>query len=65
MFFVWRRPHADGSGIPHLNGQFYSGSEISLGVDLENLLLVLGLLKDMVRVESSPSTFLNNANCEG
>jgi hypothetical protein len=44
---------------------YLAASEISLGSDLQNLALVMGLLKDMVRVESSTYTSLNNANYEG
>jgi hypothetical protein len=55
MFFVYRGP--DGSRVPPLKGQLYLESEIiSLGDDLKNLPLVLGLLKDMVRVKSSSYT---------
>jgi hypothetical protein len=62
MFFIYRGP--DESRVPPLKGRLYLASEISLGNDLQNLPLVLGLLKDMVRVESSPYTSLNNVNCE-
>jgi hypothetical protein len=49
MPFVYRGPDALGNSA--IRGEFQHAKYISLGNDLENLALVIGLLRDLVSAE--------------
>jgi hypothetical protein len=49
-FFVYKCPKASGRRVAPIKreGEFYFSKQFNLGENLENLSLVLGLLKDLV-----------------